>query len=170
MPFKDRFRKAIGRDGDKSDNASISSASTGKNTNGTVTPTEGTSPLTTTKTAIDDLPPSIKITKTHSRLSKTLTWNSSSSSGDKKSKQELQKEKKLKQWAKSDNVEWTSPMDRRPGKKDQQCQNMLRAFELNKGGFGDRQMSICSGISPSGSRANSIGELLLSCYYKNHIC
>lgn len=59
-------------------------------------------------------------------------------------------------------MEWTSPMDRRPGKKDQQCQNTLRAFDLGKAnGFGDRSRSICSGISPSGSRANSIGESTL---------
>lgn len=161
MALKDRFRRAIGRD-DKSDRASISSGSTGKNTNGTTTPTghETTNPLTMTQTAVDDhhQKPAITITKTHSRLAKSLTWNSSSSGGDKKSKQEIQKDKQLQKWAKSDDVEWTSPMDRRPGKKDQQCQNTLRAFDLRKAELNGRSQSICSGVSPSQSRNNSIDE------------
>lgn len=170
MPLKDRFRKAMGRD-DKSDRGSFSSGSTSsKNTSGTTTPTSETfNPLTMTQTALDTTTPKLTITKTHSLLSKTLTWSSSSSvSGEKKSKQEIAREKKLKQWAKSDHVEWASPTGRRGGKKDLQCQNMLRAWDLGtaENGLGMRNHSVCSGISPNASRVNSIGMFFRFSYFR----
>lgn len=69
-------------------------------------------------------------------------------------------EKKLKQWAKSDDVEWTSPMDRRSGKKDVNCQNTLRAFDLGRAerNGSSARRSIASGVSPNHSRVNSIGK------------
>lgn len=165
MALKDRLLRAVGRPSEKNnDRSSISSGSTGGKHSGTTTPTNGTtehiSPLTTIKTAVEPSTnkPEITLTKTHSRLGKTLTWGSSNSHGEKKSKQEIAKEKQLKQWAKSDDVEWTSPMSHRPGRKDQGCQNTLRAFDFQQAavGRGDRNKSVCSGVSPSGSRANSL--------------
>lgn len=104
----------------------------------------------------------IALTKTTSRLTKTLTWGGSGK--DKKDKSEAKKEKALDAWAKKDALEWTSPMDRRPGRKNQQCQDTLRAFDFNKLSatepkWGERHESICSGISPNASRAASVVDV-----------
>lgn len=93
-----------------------------------------------------------------------MTWGGSSNNGEaKKSKEEREKEKQLNKWKKEDEVEWTSPMKQRPGRKDAGCQNTLRAFDFRTAaleGNGERNKSICSGVSPSGSRNGSIDEPL----------
>jgi len=53
-------------------------------------------------------------------------------------------------------------MSSRPGRKDQKCQDTLRAFDLKKfereSMDAGRNKSIDSGISPSASRTNSVAD------------
>jgi hypothetical protein len=110
--------------------------------------------------------PSITLTKTSTRLSKTLTWNSKSS----KAKQEEKAKKRLEDWEKRDEEEWKAPGTKYPGRKSKAHQDLLRAFEWKRGSFeGSRAgegrrwslRSSFSGVSPGTSRVNSVegGEI-----------
>lgn len=55
-------------------------------------------------------------------------------------------------------------MSQRPGKKDKECQNTLRAFDFRKAALGKeneekgRSLSAASDVSPSASRVGSVDD------------
>jgi len=153
MPMKERFRRAIGRPSDhSSSNSSYSDA---------VPTPPGPADGASTPT------PSISLSKTPSRLSKTLTWGT-----NKKSREEREEDKarkRLEDWEKKDEQEWREPSSRRPGRKSKPHQDLLRAFEwkfkegrksLDGGADGGSRRwsawSAVSGVSPGTSRMNSL--------------
>jgi len=156
MALKDRFRRAIGRNDRSSSNSSSSTA------NPVPTP-----PITAegSSTPTPSNPPAITLTKTSSRLSKSLTWTSRK---NKPSKEEKDK-KRLEEWEKKDEEEWKEPKTKYPERKSKAHQDMLRAFEwklpgrnsLEGGRPGEVRKrwsgwSGMSGVSPGTSRMNSV--------------
>lgn len=63
----------------------------------------------------------------------------------------------LKEWEKKDKAEWNQPTARRPGRKSQKHQDVLRAFEWGFG-KGDKNGDAGSVISPCTSRIGSVDD------------
>jgi hypothetical protein len=150
MPLKDRFRRAVGRSNRSSSNSSVSTS------NPTAQSSAAPSLTNLTQTATATVPanaPAITLTKTSSRLSKTLTWGSKT---DKAAKGEAKRRKRIEKWEKEDGEAWVEPKTKYPGRKSKQHQDLLRSFEWKFGRKSIDGRSMMSGVSPGASRVNSV--------------
>jgi hypothetical protein len=118
--------------------------------------TRSSSRSSTTPTPLQHAPtvPITPLTKTTTRLnlSKTLTFAP-------KHTKEKSRDKILQVWEKKDKAEWKQPTTRRPGRKSQKHQDVLRAFEWSFGSERkEREGSVWSGVSPCTSRIGSVDD------------
>ncbi|RDL39394.1 uncharacterized protein BP5553_03734 [Venustampulla echinocandica] len=149
MALKDRLRRAMGRS-EPSPIEYTRSTSTINRSRSTSTPTS-----TPTSTASSS-PPITLIKTTSSRLSKRFTFQS-------KAKREAKSRQRLEDWERRDAEEWNVPTVKRPGRKSQHHQDILRTFEWQFGrksrdGVPRRSASIWSGISPGTSMMETTDE------------